>query len=209
MDEFLDAVDKPVFGLVLAGGMSLRMGRDKASLRHPDGRSLARRTADLLTAAGCEKVYLSLRPDQVPPSDFVDFPQPHIIRDQDSASIGPMGGVLAAMNHDDSADWLVASCDLPQLTVETLNLLTQARTLSADFVAFRGEPNELPEPLCAIYPGEKKSIIRQAYQIGNYGLRRLLIHHRCVILDPPTGALTNANTPEDWSAFTSENRSST
>jgi molybdopterin-guanine dinucleotide biosynthesis protein A len=35
--------DIPLCGLILAGGRSARMGRDKAALVHPHGRTLARR----------------------------------------------------------------------------------------------------------------------------------------------------------------------
>ncbi|WP_366524749.1 cyclic pyranopterin monophosphate synthase MoaC, partial [Nannocystis sp.] len=64
----MTAPSQPLYGLVLAGGRSTRMGTDKAALIHPDGRSLARRTYDLLAGAGCVDVVLSLRHDQEIPS---------------------------------------------------------------------------------------------------------------------------------------------
>ena len=81
-------------GLVLAGGRSSRMGSDKAVLLHPDGRTLARRTCDLLREAGCEKVVLSLRHDQEIPEGFAGFENLTIVRDPAEGSVGPVAGMV-------------------------------------------------------------------------------------------------------------------
>ena len=190
--------ERPVFGLVLAGGLSQRMGCDKAALRHADGRSLALRTLELLTDAGCSEAYLSMREGQKSPADLMEREDLRMLRDQAGEQIGPMAGVLAAMHHDPMVDWLVVSCDLPLLNRAALKLLIDAPRQPAAFVAFRGEADGLPEPLCAIYPANKRGVIADSRAAGKFGLRRILIDHDCLLIDPPPGVLTNTNTPGDW-----------
>jgi molybdopterin-guanine dinucleotide biosynthesis protein A len=189
----------PLCGLVLAGGRSSRMGRDKASLVHPDGRALGRRCYDLLEKAGCSEVYLSLRSDQEIPEGFADI-SPALLRDPEGESSGPMSGILAAMDARPEADWLIVACDLPRLDEETLRHLLSSRREGELFLAYRSEFDQLPEPLCTWYSKESKAIIANA---GSYCPRKILIRNDCRLLDPVReGALDNANTPEDWELST-------
>ncbi len=189
----------PLCGLVLAGGKSSRMGRDKASLVHPDGRALARRCHDLLAAAGCDAVYLSLRADQPMPDGFSDV-EPLVLRDPEGQSTGPISGILAAMAERPEADWLVVACDLPRLDAETLRVLLSERRAGERFLAYRSEFDGLPEPLCTWYSHEAREIVENA---GTFCPRKILIRNECRLLEPATaGALDNANTPEDWELST-------
>lgn len=191
--------NRPLFGLVLAGGRSSRMGTDKAALPHPDGRPLARRTHDLLVLAGCETVVLSLRHDQALPPGFEDLPEPPIARDPEGASEGPMAGILSAMRSAPGSDWLVVACDLPRLDVATLKHLAHSRLPDEPFLSYRSEFDGLPEPLCALYAPGALVILEQAQADGFRCPRKVLIRHECRLLDPVTHrALDNANTPDDW-----------
>ena len=189
---------KPLCGLVLAGGRSSRMGTDKASLRHPDGRTLARRCHDLLEGAGCSAVYLSLRADQEIPEGFGDR-EPLVLRDADGSS-GPVSGILAAMNARPEVDWLVVACDLPRLDPATLEHLLSSRREGELFLAYRSEFDSLPEPLCTWYSSGAREIVMKSQ---DFCPRKILIRNECRLLEPMTGgALDNANTPEDWKAAT-------
>lgn len=171
------------------------MGTDKASLVHPDGRTLARRCHDLLEAAGCSEVYLSLRSDQ-PLLDGFSGEEPLLLRDPAGESSGPISGILAAMRQRPDADWLIVACDLPRLDLTTLELLLASRQEGELFLAYRSEFDGLPEPLCTWYSKEALPTIEQA---GIACPRKILIRNACRLLDPATaGALDNANTPEDW-----------
>ena len=175
------------------------MGRDKASLVHPDGRALARRCHELLTEAGCDAVYLSLRADQEIPDGFA-CQAPAILRDPEGQSSGPISGILAAMNERPEADWLVVACDLPRLDLDTLRTLLAERREGEKFLAYRSEFDGLPEPLCTWYAAGAKEIVENA---GNHCPRKILIRNDCRLLEPVThGALDNANTPEDWELST-------
>ncbi len=191
-------IRKPLCGLVLAGGRSSRMGTDKASLLHPDGRTLGRRCHDLLGEAGCAAVYLSLRADQEVPDGFADK-APEVLRDADGSS-GPVSGILAAMAARPEADWLVVACDLPRLDLATLEHLLSSRREGELFLAYRSEFDSLPEPLCTWYSaGARETVVNGGFSCP----RKILIRSGCRLLEPMTnGALDNANTPEDWKAAT-------
>lgn len=187
---------RPLHGLVLAGGRSSRMGANKAALVHPDGRTLARRTHDLLADAGCEDVVLSLRHDQEIPAGFSDVPGLHIVRDPEDASGGPLTGIIAAMSLHPDSDWLVLACDLPRLDAATLRHLIFSKQPDEMFLSYRSEFDGLPEPLCALYaPAARPLLSAMEFRCP----RKLLIRHECRLLEPVTPrALDNANTPDDW-----------
>lgn len=188
-------------GLVLAGGLSSRMGRDKAALVHPDGRTLARRCHDLLAEAGCETVALSLRHGQQTPAGFADLPQVVLVRDPEGMSQGPLGGMLAAMRLRPEADWLMLACDLPRLDLATLTHLLVSKRPDEPFLSYRSEFDGLPEPLCALYAPAALPILEQAQAEGMRCPRKPLIRHHCRLLEPVTPhALDNANTPHDWTS---------
>ncbi len=186
----------PVRGLVLAGGRSSRMGRDKAALVHPDGRTLVRRTHDLLAGAGCESIAISLRHDQETPAGLDGL---EIVRDPDGASHGPIAGIVAAMRLEPAAAWLVVACDLPRLDEETLVHLISSQQAGEKFLAYRSESDGLPEPLCALYQPAALPVLEQALADDFRCPRKILIRNDCRLLEPVTPrALDNANTPDDW-----------
>ncbi len=190
-------------GLVLAGGRSSRMGSDKAVLLHPDGRTLARRTCDLLREAGCEKVVLSLRHDQEIPEGFAGFENLTIVRDPAEGSVGPVAGMVGGMRLQPDADWLVLACDLPRLDLITLSTLAGSRNEGEKFLAYRSESDGLPEPLCALYSSESLPVLEKALADDMRCPRKILIRNDCRLLDSVSPrALDNANTPEDWATAT-------
>ena len=192
--------NRPLHGLVLAGGRSSRMGRDKAALVHPDGRSLARRCCDLLREAGCESVVLSLRHDQEIPAGLDDL---EIVRDPAGASHGPIAGIVTGMLLHPDADWLVLACDLPRIDLLTLTHLVSSKQPADTFLAYRSESDALPEPLCALYAPAALPVLGQALADDFRCPRKILIRNDCRLLEPVTRrALDNANTPEDWETAT-------
>lgn len=187
---------KNVHGLVLAGGKSARMGQDKAALVHPDGRSLVRRTADLLREAGCATVVLSLRHDQEIPAGMDDC---EIVRDPEGGSGGPLAGMVTGLASHPADDWLVVACDLPRLDAATLLNLINSATAEDVFLAYRSESDDLPEPLCAYYSNGARVVLEDAMAADFRCPRKVLIRNDCRLLERVTPrALDNANTPEDW-----------
>ncbi len=159
-----------VAGLVLAGGRSRRMGRDKALLRHDDGSTQLARAVRLLERH-VERVYISTRADQADEPERQQFEQ---ITDRYS-DIGPVAGILSALETDPEAHWLVLACDLPNVDDATVRTLLENRSLQHPFTAYRSVRDGLPEPLCALYAPAARDIIRRFIDEGVICPRKMLI----------------------------------
>ncbi|MBT8101046.1 MAG: molybdenum cofactor guanylyltransferase [Gammaproteobacteria bacterium] len=187
-----DKQNTPLFGLVLAGGQSRRMGSDKALLRH-DGRTQLAVAVELLTPV-TGKQFVSTRPDQRDDPERSRYEQ---IVDR-YENMGPVAGILSAMDAHPDADWLVVACDLPNLDSETLVYLKTHLDTSKPFTAYQSSHDGLPEPLCAIYRRGSDSIIRSFVDDGLVCPRKMLIRSDTRLLRQPNPAsLDNVNTPED------------
>jgi molybdopterin-guanine dinucleotide biosynthesis protein A len=187
----------PLYGLVLAGGQSRRMGRDKAVLEYR-GVPQALWTARLL-ATRCPRVFFSCRAGQ-DLGDSREFPRIH----DDIPGAGPLGGMITAATCHPHVAWLVAACDLPCLTPTAIDDLLLGR--AGDATAYRGAKDGLPEPLFTIYEPAFAPIWRQAMAQGCRCPRKILMDQaaRVTLLtlrDPR--ALDNANTPQDYERFVS------
>ena len=182
----------PVWGLVLAGGESRRMGSDKALLKRA-GRTQLARSVDLLNRH-VERTFISTRPDQVDEPERRQFQQ---IVDRHSG-IGPMAGILSALEQQQDVSWLVLACDLPNVDDRTIAFLLQNRATDKPFTAFRSSYDELPEPLCAIYRPESRAIVEEFVANGIICPRKMLIRSDTHLLQQPDpSSLDNVNTPDD------------
>src|SRR5688572_31181960 len=118
------------FGLVLAGGASSRMGRDKAALSYHGQTQLAW-TYELLSEV-CAATFVSVRPDQRDEPTRAGFPQVVDLQ----PGTGPIAGISAALQQHPKAAWLVVACDLPFITREVLTNLIEHRDPTAVATAY-------------------------------------------------------------------------
>lgn len=114
-----------LYGLVLAGGRSRRMQRDKAGLEY-DGRAQLARAVELLTPL-VSRCFVSVRGDQQDDPQRAAYAT---IADR-LGELGPIGGIHAAQQEHPQAAWLVLACDLPFLDAATLQQLIAARARSS------------------------------------------------------------------------------
>jgi molybdopterin-guanine dinucleotide biosynthesis protein A len=184
--------NRPVYGLVLAGGKSRRMGHDKALLDH-NGQSQLAYVVGVLDAC-VEKVFVSTRADQADDEQRAQYAQ--IVDGYDD--LGPVAGILSALEEKPGVDWLVVACDLPNIDEQTIRYLLEQRGGEQAFTAFTSSHDGLPEPLCAIYRSGSEDIIRQFVDEGMNCPRKILIRSDTRLLDQPhPEALDNVNTPDD------------
>jgi len=183
----------PIFGLVLAGGRSTRMRRDKASLAYR-GRSHLEAAVDLL-APLVERCFVSVRPDQVDEPLRRRFAQ--IVDRQES--LGPIAGILAAQHSHPQVAWLVVACDLPFLHTPALQQLIAQRDRGAVATAFRSAHDTLPEPLCAIYEPRSAAALVDYAAAGGRCPRKFLLEQQATLLEPiDARALDNINSPQEY-----------
>jgi molybdopterin-guanine dinucleotide biosynthesis protein A len=180
-------------GLVLAGGDSRRMGRDKASLvLGAAGETLAAAAARRL-AEVCAEVAVADRGRGVLPG----FPAV-----ADGPGRGPAAGLLGAARLWPGRPLLALACDLPRVPVRLLAaLLAQP---AADLVLPRWSGGV--EPLCALWGPAALAALAERVAQGLYALHPLAAGPlRVAFLEGPELAACgapeemfwNVNTPED------------
>jgi molybdenum cofactor guanylyltransferase len=180
-----------VYGLILAGGASKRMQRDKATLRYRGKTQLER--AFELASRHVEKVFVSLRADQI--SDPTRSQRPMIVDLGEGA--GPIVGIRSALAAHPKSAWLVLACDLPFLSDTVIAELLRRRDPSSVATAYKSAHDGLPEPLCAIW---EPAAARLLAETDAHCPRKFLIRHNARLIDPfDPRALDNVNTPEEYS----------
>ena len=186
---------------ILAGGLSRRMGRDKALLKVGE-ESILERTARLALATSARVVIIGRPcPNNWPYEDVRFVPD-------DQPALGPLGGLATALRTTTS-DIFLLPCDLPLLTLSALRWLTQAALNWHDYdgVVCRNEGRI--EPLFAWYRYQTLSLVEQQLARGEYALRKFIELADIGFVDLPVEhrvVTTNANSPEDWKESMSKKR---
>lgn len=182
----------PLHGLLLCGGASRRMRRDKAQLNYGGEPQLLR--AWRLLTAFTERAFVSVRDSQHDEPLRASLPQ--LIDTYDA--VGPVAGILSAHDAFPEAAWLVIACDLPLLDETTLRTLIAARDPAKEATAFASRFDGLPEPLCTLWEPPIHQRLKQRYEAGSYCPRKVLIQADIRLLPPPGNTLDNINTPQEF-----------
>ena len=183
-----------VSGIVLAGGQSQRMGRNKA-LMSLDGKILISRVLETM-ARICDDLIICAND----PRSYAHLPA-RVVRDV-IPHRGALGGIhagLKAMRHEKA---LVVACDMPFLSLSLLRFMMVAAS-DQDVVVPHIDGNF--EPLHAIYGVNCISPIERLIADGP---RRIVALYDCVRvrvvnenqvrLFGAGNSFFNINTPQDW-----------
>jgi molybdenum cofactor guanylyltransferase len=164
---------------ILAGGLSSRMGRDKARIKL-GGRTLLAHVKAAARATGL-KVFV-VRQDCIP-------------------RCGPLGGILTALRRTKARAVLFLACDMPFVTTEFLNRFRsdEAAELQSALFARSGTlwcfPFRLPTRMVDIVTAQ---IARERFGIQSLG--RAVSARTVRIGAKESPQLRNINTPEDLAA---------
>jgi len=182
----------PLYGLVLAGGASRRMGKDKGTLEYRGEPRVM--TAFRLVASLVEHAFVSVDAAKagLPPYSTL----PTII--DEGQYRGPIAGLEAAWARHPFAAWLVLAVDLPLVDRELLEELVAAREPTSFATAFR-HADGTPEPLCTIWePSARERLLAQLHA-GDASLRRFL--ERCGYTVVRTSGLEKLRSVDDPESY--------
>jgi molybdopterin-guanine dinucleotide biosynthesis protein A len=130
--------------VLLTGGESRRMGRDKATIV-VDGLPLWQRQLQILRELNPEKIFVSARvtPSWLPPKVELLLDEP--------PSRGPLSGLAQALDRMRTTHLIALAVDMPFMTSSEMQCLCNLVKAGTGVVPVIGDR---AEPLAAIYPGE-------------------------------------------------------
>jgi molybdenum cofactor guanylyltransferase len=150
--------------LILAGGKSSRMGRDKALIDF-EGCPLLLRQLETARKAGAQEIYVSARSE----ADYRSFPV-SVLAD-DYPGCGPISGLIAGLRRVSSPLLLVLAVDLPFVSPDLLRrLFGLCRPGQGAVPLSRG----FYEPLAAFYPPLMLPHFEQARERAEFGLQPVI-----------------------------------
>ncbi len=165
--------------IILAGGLSSRMGQDKALLATESG-SLLNHMQTLAKAAGSDDILVSRNAPGFIPDNF--------------SGAGPLAGLEACLPRCRHPRILVLAVDTPLLDTSTLQKLMAA----ADQHPVYGDNSPLP---CVLHSSKQltdyvRSLLLDPNQKG--AMRQVLDYANAQAIKLRQDELFNANTPADW-----------
>jgi molybdenum cofactor guanylyltransferase len=177
-----------IFGLVLAGGESKRMGKDKASLIYYN-KPQYKIAFDILLPF-CEKVFISVNHAQ-------DIELPFIMDKLNTSANGPALGIASAFEFK-MATWLVLAVDYPLISEKEISFLIQNRDKQASASVYINDRGFF-EPGIGLYEPGFNVFLQEEIKYGNSSLQNALINSNSSKVMPEDGSkLFNVNTPGDF-----------
>lgn len=186
-------------GIVLAGGQSRRMGRDKALLK-VDGETLLDRAIRTMGETARPVFVVADEPNRYRLSDAT------VVGDEYPGA-GPLGGIVTGLRCAGPGLHLVIACDMPFVRQELLALLQSRAAGHEAAIPWIGGR---PEPLCAAYDFRCLAPFSRALAEGERAVHRVLGLISAVrvdeselrAIDPALTSFVNLNEPRDLMRFT-------
>lgn len=181
----------PLYGLVLAGGKSQRMGTDKGAIEY-HGKAQREYEADLLKPL-TYRTFISCRKNQ---DELIETAYEKVY--DTFTDLGPYGGLLSAFRAHPQSAWLTLSCDLPYLDKSSLDLLIRERDASKLATCFLNPDTKQPEPLLTIWEPRAYSVLLEYLGQGCSSPKKVLSQSDVKTIETSdTSFLRNANNSED------------
>jgi molybdenum cofactor guanylyltransferase len=188
-------------GIILAGGSSSRMGKNKALLPLPGNQAVTfvEHLASLLVECCVETLIVARDLDHAPGYTFLDV---RVTFDK-TPDIGPLMGLYSGLSAINTARALVIAVDLPFVQPALLSFLL-SEPLTADTLLVP-LVRDVPQVMLALYPRSLVPLVKEQLERGRRDLRCLLEvapvqfveEARLREVDPQLRSFVNINTPEE------------
>ena len=186
-----------VSGIVLAGGQSRRLGRDK-SLLEIEGQPLLVRTVHTLTALSDDLIVVTNAPERYAP---LGLPVRFVA--DEKPGVGSLMGLYSGLKAAHHPYALVVACDMPFLNPALLRYLL---SLTAGYDIVIPRRDGLAEPLHAVY---SRACLPAMDRVLRQGRRQIIAFFDQVRVrwveeseiapfDSQGFSFLNINTPQDW-----------
>ena len=183
---------RPVWGCVLIGGKSSRMGRPKHLITDDYGITWLEHTVNILTPL-VDGIVLSgtgtLPESLTGLSRLVDIP----------GAVGPLTGILSASRWLPQVSWIVIACDMPYISTEAVEWLLAHRQPGCWGCAPRKTETGHIEPLFAWYDTRAACLFERQAATGEMRITDVARHPKImnpVIPGPLQYGWENINTPD-------------
>jgi molybdopterin-guanine dinucleotide biosynthesis protein A len=168
-----------VSGVIMAGGISQRLGKDKA-LERIGGRTLIERVIDGLVPLTTEVLVVVAQPEQAAALRLP--PSVRVVSDRYPGK-GSLGGIFTGLDASTEAWSLVVACDMPFLNGELLrHLMGESSDVDAVVPLLGGQP----EPLHALYSKACLAPMERMVQAGDLKIAPLFDAVRVRYVDEGT-----------------------
>ena len=189
--------EKSITGIILAGGKSSRMGKEKGLVPFR-GEPLISYSLELLIPF-CGEIIISANTPE-----YKSFGYP-VITDEISGA-GPMGGLYSALKHSTTYENLVLPCDTPFINKEFIRFLLAS--VSNQPAVIPVHPDGKAEPLCGYYTRDLVPLMKDALDNAHYKIIDFLEQTGTLFLktdnDLPfyhPDLFVNLNTPEELKKY--------
>jgi molybdopterin-guanine dinucleotide biosynthesis protein A len=198
-----------IAGIILAGGGSTRMGRDKALLEI-GGRPLLLLLIEQMRAAGIATVIVSVG-DGSRQAAYARLTEAYkdavrFVHDV-YPGCGPLAGLHAALPVLPEGYAFVMACDMPNVIDSLYSRMKASVTADGpgpDVIRAEGQPFH------ALYHTRIAAQLQEKLAQGDYRVMGLLIGLRQLLIEPTDGekaAFINLNDPQAFAAYTGSDRS--
>ena len=154
--------------IILAGGRSLRLGRDKTS-EVLFGQSLLARSVQRLKRLG-NHLILAISDTQNLTYEILDYNEIRIVGDKVKGH-GPLVGIYSGLFASTTEKNIVVACDMPFVNTDLLKYMSG---IADGFDAVVPKVGSLVEPLCAVYARSCMTTIDRMFKERKLGVRHLL-----------------------------------
>lgn len=185
---------KKIFGAVLAGGKSSRMGEDKAILSWRN-KTMLENAVEILEKQTIGVVICSN-------NEMHDLKGKIRLQDRVESN-GPVSGIITALTYFSPESVLIIACDMPFVSHSIIYYLINEDDAKYDAIVYEHSGNK--EPLCAIYHSAALTVIENAFREREFKLHAILQRMNVKYLQPEdpeklpkTSVFTNINTPDDY-----------